>query len=325
MNVIVANHKKQELANLDVDVIKNISGEFEADELVAMFKNFFYDKMILDATAVKNYKNIPTIQKLSIGLGSDKLILLIPDELCSSNYLSSIISMGIYNFTNNIAAIKQLIIKPNEYKDVAKIQELGNVSREISNRVTEKNRIIGFKNITEHAGSTSLIYMIKKELKRLYGNSVFAIEVNKKDFQYFNDSNMVSVTDMELENKIKSLDKAGIILIDLNDSKNDFLCSDIIYLVEASTIKLNKLIRRDRSIFQKLGGRKIVLNKSMLTNKDVSESEYESGTKVFYNIPPLDDRGKNNLLDDFLSRLGLVDETGAIKEDAGKIFGLFKI
>lgn len=324
MNVIVANQKKQELANLDIDVIKNISGEFEADELVAMFKNFFYDKMILDVTAIKNYKSIPTIQKLSIGLDSDKLILLIPDELCSSNYLSSIISMGIYNFTNNIAAIKQLIVKPNEYKDVAKIQELGNISREISSRVTEKNRIIGFKNITEHAGATSLIYMIKKELKQLYGNSVFAIEVNKKDFQYFNDSNMISVTDIELENKIKSLDKAGIILIDLNDSKNDFLCSDIIYLVEASTIKLNKLIRMNRSIFQKLVNRKIVLNKSMLSNKDVSEFEYESGAKIFYNIPPLDDRGKNSLLGDFLSRLELIDETGARKEDGSKIFGIFK-
>ena len=107
MNVIVANQYKNELSNLDVDVIKSITGEFDADELVAMFKNFFFDKMILDITAIKNYKNLEVIQKLAMGLSAEKLILIIPDEECSSSaYLSSIISMGIYNFTNNVNAVK---------------------------------------------------------------------------------------------------------------------------------------------------------------------------------------------------------------------------
>ena len=111
MNVIVANQYKNELSNLDVDVIKSITGEFDADELVAMFKNFFFDKMILDITAIKNYKNLEVIQKLAMGLSAEKLILIIPDEECSSSaYLSSIISMGIYNFTNNVNAVKQLIL-----------------------------------------------------------------------------------------------------------------------------------------------------------------------------------------------------------------------
>ena len=55
MNVIVANEKKDELSNLDIDVIKSISGEYEVGELIAMFENFFYDKMILDVTAISNY------------------------------------------------------------------------------------------------------------------------------------------------------------------------------------------------------------------------------------------------------------------------------
>ena len=51
--------------------------------------------------------------------------------------------------------------------------------------------IIGIKNITEHAGATTLIYMLKKELTAVYGDRVVALEINKKDFQVFNEKNML--------------------------------------------------------------------------------------------------------------------------------------
>ena len=82
MNVIVANEKSSILSNLDIDVIKSVTGEYEADELVAMFKDFFYDKMILDVTSIKNFRNLETIQKLAIGLGESKLILVLTDDVC---------------------------------------------------------------------------------------------------------------------------------------------------------------------------------------------------------------------------------------------------
>lgn len=325
MNVIVANKEKNGLANIDADIIKNITGEYEADELVAMFKNFFFDKMILDITAVKNYKDLQTIQELAIGLGAEKLLLVIPDEQCSSsNYLSTIISMGIYNFTNNINAIKQLLDHPNSYKDVAKIQQLNTLSSEISSRVNGGDKIIGIRNITDHAGATTLIYMLKKELSNIYGSRVYAIEVNKKDFIFFNDKNMLSVTDTELQNKVNSLKNSNVILIDLNDTKNDSICSEVLYLIEPTSLKLNKMIRKDRKVFEKLSGKKIILNKSLLNNKDVNDFEYESNSKVFYNLPPLDERKKNEILNDFLYRVGLLDETAAKKEDGSKIFGIFR-
>ena len=37
MNVIVANSNRDVFTNLDVDIIKSISGEFSADELVQSF------------------------------------------------------------------------------------------------------------------------------------------------------------------------------------------------------------------------------------------------------------------------------------------------
>ena len=55
MNVIVSNAKEEQLTSLDIDVIKSISGEYEVDELVSMFKTFFYEKMIIDVTAIRNY------------------------------------------------------------------------------------------------------------------------------------------------------------------------------------------------------------------------------------------------------------------------------
>ena len=325
MNVIIANEAKAMLSTLDIDVIKSVDGIHTADEIVEMFKNFFYARMILDVTAIKDYNDITNIQKISIGLDADKIILLLPNNEAStsSSYLSKIISMGIYNFTTTVDGIKYFLEHPNTYKDVAHIQQLNDLSTTINEKVVAGSRIIGIKNVTDHAGSTTLIYMLKKELEQSYGMSVVAIEVNKHDFSYFNSSNMISIDDEHLMTEIVKHNDVAIILIDLNDSSNEGACSDVLYLIEPSSIKLNKLMRRNRRVFEELKGRKIILNKSLLSNSDIMDFEYEGKTKVFYNIPPLNDRVKNPVLSDFLSKIGLINKTNE-KESGGKIFGLFK-
>ena len=325
MNVIIANEAKSMLSTLDIDVIKSVDGIHTADEIVEMFKNFFYARMILDITAIKDYNDITNIQKISIGLDADKIILLLPNNEAStsSSYLSKIISMGIYNFTTTVDGIKYFLEHPNTYKDVAHIQQLNDLSTTINEKVVAGSRIIGIKNVTDHAGSTTLIYMLKKELEQSYGMSVVAIEVNKHDFSYFNSSNMISIDDEHLMTEIVKHNDVAIILIDLNDSSNEGACSDVLYLIEPSSIKLNKLMRRNRRVFEELKGRKIILNKSLLSNSDIMDFEYEGKTKVFYNIPPLNDRVKNPVLSDFLSKIGLINKTNE-KESGGKIFGLFK-
>ena len=67
--------------------------------------------------------------------------------------------------------------------------------------------------------------------------------------------------------------------------------------------------------------KKIVLNKNLLSEKDVEELEYEAGIKFYYSIPPLNDRKRNDIVNEFLSKLGLVHYG---TESAGKIFGLFR-
>lgn len=325
MNVIIANEAKAMLSTLDIDVIKSVDGVHTADEIVDMFKNFFYARMILDITAIKDYEDITNIQKISIGLDADKIILLLPNNetSTSSSYLSKIISMGIYNFTTTVDGIKYFLDHPNTYKDVAHIQQLNDLSSTINDKVVAGSRIIGIKNVTDHAGSTTLIYMLKKELEQTYGMSVVAIEVNRHDFLYFNSNNMISVDDEHLMTEIVKHKDVAIILIDLNDSSNEGACNDVLYLLEPSSIRLNKLMRRDRRIFEELKGRKIVLNMSLLSNSDIMDFEYEGKTKVFYNIPPLNDRVKNPVLSDFLSKIGLINKPKE-KEEGGKIFGLFK-
>ena len=266
MNVVIANSQQNILSNLDIDIIKSITGTYEASEIVEMFKSFFYNKMVLDVTAIKNYEDIRSYQTLAMGLDVEKIIFFLPENsnLCTSNFLSKLISVGIYNFTTNLDGIKYLIKKSNTYKDVAHIQQLNDLSTTIVNKVENGTKIIGVRNVTEHAGATTLIYMSKKESTVELGNAVVAIEVDKNDFSVFNDKNMISTTSAQLRSIIERYRNASIILIDLNDSTDDSICGDVLYLLEPSIIKLNKLIRRYHRIFAKLKGKKLILNKSLL-------------------------------------------------------------
>ena len=46
MNVIVSNKYYAMLENLNIDLIKSINGEFEVNDLISQFQNFFFNKMI---------------------------------------------------------------------------------------------------------------------------------------------------------------------------------------------------------------------------------------------------------------------------------------
>ena len=325
MNVIVSNNKTEQLTALDIDVIKSIIGEYNTDELVSMFKTFFYEKMIIDVTSIKNYQDINNIERLAMGLGAEKIILLLTDEVCTGPYLAGLVDVGIYNFTNNINAIKRLIARPNTYDDVKKLQEV-DTSSNSSNDDTEVNtssstRIIGFKNLTTHAGATTLVYMLLKVLRENLTTGVYALEVDKRDFPLFNSRDMRSVNSGELKSELNKLSNAKVILIDLNDYDDLKICTDVIYLLEPSTIKLNSLVKTNPNVFEKMRGKKVVLNRSVLSNKDVAEFEYEANSKVFYNINCLDDRADNRNLVDFLIRLNLLEsEDGS----SGIFGGIFK-
>jgi len=183
-------------------------------------------------------------------------------------------------------------------------------------------RIIGFKNITENAGATTLVYMLKKQLEKIY--KVKAVEVDKHDFTFLNDKTLENTTSLDLAAYIAKNQDQEVILVDLNEEGSEGACSEVIYLIEPGLIKLNKLIRRDHAAFEKLKNKKIVLNRSILSNKDVSDFEYESHSKVFFNLPYLDDKKDHQkVLDEFLIALGF-SRLKDPNDNKGKLFNIFK-
>ncbi len=327
MNVIVSNKADEILSSLNIDVIKKVQGEFSAEEIVSMFENFFYEKLILDITAIKDYSELKNIQNLSINLDANKLIILLDGTsiTSSSEYISGLISMGIYNFTKNRDGIMYLISHPNSYKDVASLQSLDDKPDTIIRSDNVGSRVIGFRNLTEHAGSTTLIYMIMKRLEKNY--KVSAIEVDKNDFIFFNDKKMISCSSDDLGKELLRLSSdTDIVLIDLNNSNQNRACNEVIYLIEPSIIKVNKLVVKNREILKTLDGKKVILNKCLLTPKDISEFEMEAGIKTFYAIPPVNDRIPNIAIDNFLIRMGFLKQKDDMNtpSNQGGLFGIFK-
>lgn len=338
MNVIVANKYRDALATLDIEVIKKLDGEFSVDEIIDQFKNFFFQRMILDITALKDYKDIKTLQKLSLSLDMDRLILLLDGspEVTNPEYLSDLISMRIYNFTMNVDGIMYLYNNPNSYRDVAQYHQLDTTHDSAPTIITTQviggssTIVLGIKNVTEGAGATTLTYIMKKQLERNY--SVTALELDKHDFMYFGDKNMYSINAMELGNNLSKFSSSDVILVDMNNSPAaEGVIKDVLYLVEPSKIKLNKLLARNPKAFDKYKGKKIVLNKSLLSSHDVLDFEYETNSKTFYNLPPLyDQENKNATLDALLSKMGFVNQinqNGEATSNQGQkkgLFGMFK-
>ena len=287
MNVIIANKYQTMLQSLNIDVIKVLTGEFEVDDIISSFQNFYFQRMIIDVTAIKNYRDIRVIQKLSISLD---LLLDDSPETNSSEYLSQLISMGIYNFTKNIDGVLYLYNNPNSYRDVAHIHQIENESK--GSVASGDTRIIGIKGVTKESGATTLTYLMKNELENYY--SVAAIEVDKRDFMFLRGKNLVSSTSVEIGNTVAKYSDCEVILIDVNTSSAALeLCHDVIYLIEPSIIKLNRVMMINAKSFKDLASKNLVLNKSLLNNKDVMDFEYESRLKVMFNMPPLNDRDKN--------------------------------
>lgn len=324
MNVIIANKNRAILDQLNIDVIKKIEGEFDADSIVENFKNFFYQRMILDITAIKGYKDIRNLQKLSVSLDTDKIILLLDDSVETSDpsYLSKLISIGIYNFTKNLDGIMYLYNTPNTYRDVAYIHQIepvvqpqvqqqhmsygtaAPVQNVAQNSTGMGRRIIGIKNVTKQSGSTTLTYMMYNRLSKFYDTA--AVEVGKADFKFFNNQNLKTADSNNVSDFIIKNGNKEIILVDANEDQHALeLCTDVIYLLEPSVIKLNKMMMIHPDLLNKLKNEKVVLNQSLLTHKDVLDFERESGLKIYYNMPPLDERSSNSRdLDAFLMSLG---------------------
>lgn len=311
MNVLVVNEQEKIVSSLNIEIIKTLRGVFSADELISTFSNFFFARMIIDVTALENSDDAVTYQKLSIGLPIDKIILLIPPTSSMANnfFLSKLISMGYYNFTTNSDGILYLLNTPNTYKDVAHLHQIEQTNVVVSNSGDDITlsgiKILGFKNVTDGAGSSSLIYMMKKELEEKYNFSVLAVEVDRRDFTFFREKNMISTDKNSVATELLKAKNFNYVFVDLNDYEEN-VCDETIYLIEPSVIKLNKLMIRDRAIFSKLKNKKVIVNKSVLSEGDLKEFASEANINIFFVLPSLNDRESSEYIDKLLLKLGLI-------------------
>lgn len=330
MDTVISNKYSSVLNELDIEVSKKLEGEYTVDEIISQFKNFFFNKMFLDITAIKDYKDLTNLQKLSMSIDMDKVILLLDkdDSISDSEpFLAKLVNMGIYNFTKDKNSLMYLYTNPNVYRDVAYLQKIdtgeNNSSTTNSSHFVPSRRIIGIKNITDSAGATSLIYMLKKVLSNYY--SVMALEVDKRDFTYFKDKDTLTVKSDEISTVIDKYNSIDIFLLDLNKSNKDYLCTDVLYLIEPSILKLNKLAMINPKALNDIKGQKVVLNKSLLSESEIADFEVETKIKVYYNIPPLNDKKDNSdILSPLLEKLGYIKKSEET-EKKKSIFDFLKL
>ena len=307
-NVIISNLNNNFFEYLNIEVVDKKEGIFTVDEIINMYANYVYDRLIIDISCIKDYANIKEIAKLATNLDSSKIILILNDDkkVMNVEYINALINMGIYNFTKNKNVLLDLIKLPNSFNEVSYLlnnkdmfsdkvfidEKLETVINEEVEIHDVKPKIIGFKKATSEAGATTLIYLMHSYLSTK--TDVISVEVDKNDFSIYKKDNMIKCSNDELNNVINSNNDKKIMLIDLNKSNNYEICDEIIYLIEVSKIKLGKLLFSNINGLEELKDKKVILNKSILTEDLISTFEKNSGIKMMYKVPPLNDYYINN-------------------------------
>lgn len=318
MNVVTSNENKEIIDRLDIDIIKRIDGEYELRELLSKFVNLYFNKMIVDITSIKDYKDLNVMANLAKAVDPSRIILLLSDEpeVNSSFYMSNLIKCGFYNFTRNYEGIKFLYNTPNTYDNVKhlllsdeealKKEVEYKQAHEVVYQETLERKIIGLVNLTNHAGATSLTNMMVRQLNQA-GIMAVGLEMFKQDLIFYHDPNLSACFNrQDLESKLKLYEDVSAIIIDLNEfGEADKFCDEILYLIEPSYIMLTKLLKKNRNAFAELKNKKVVLNKSFVNDQEIPDFEYESKIKVFDNIPPVNDREKSiENINELLEKLG---------------------
>ena len=301
MNVIVSNERKNELCNLNIDIIKTLDGEYSVEDLIGIFTNFFFNKMILDITSIKDYTNYSNLKKLFESVEASKIIVYLNDLTNTKEFKSDLITLGVYNFTNDYNSIMDLFRNPKSYDDVKDMQiskSTFDVNKEIDEslgvnqkedyvfleadkeKYNGEKRVIGVVDLTSHAGATTLVVQMVKQLNVFYKS--IGIEINKQDFVYYNTPFIYScMSKIEVVRKISEHKDIDAVIVDLNEFNDQDFCTDIIYLIEPGKIKMGKLMNKNSNIFKELSGEKLVLNRTNMDDNQVREFECETNTKIF--------------------------------------------
>ena len=315
MNLVIVNENTIVVNALTIDIIKVLNGVYDVNSVEKELVNFYFNKVIIDITAIKNYFSSFDLFEFLNYFGKDKVILLLNDSpYCNSKeFLTKLINNGYYNFTSNSQGVSFLVNRSNTYEDVKKYIQTTTFTSELNSSIGSTNiqtrtnniKIIGIKNLSEGAGSTTLMQQMVKQLAFNY--KVKGIELNGFDAMYFRRPDIIFCNDYtEAKTKIQWLKGIDVIIIDLNEFEDkNKICTDIIYLLEPGIIRISKFIKNINKYKDELNDMKIVLNRSALKDEEINYFEKETDLKVYYNLNNFDDK-KDRLLsiDKLLIKLG---------------------
>jgi len=324
MNIIVTNKCRGLIYSANLEVLKEITGVFKVSEIGNMFNSIFYKKIIIDATAIYDFPKDNVMKELISTFDADKLILFLPpDNPPPRKFLSFLVSINLYNFTDNVRGLIELTKRSNTYENVAnyiiKEEKIDNENK--LNEITGKI-VIGFRSITTNSYITDIIYLLNICLENKHHKNVIGIEMNTRNFVFYNLKNLFSVEENRVKDFINSHNECDIVLLNLDGSLADSLCDEIIYLVNPSLFEINKLLLSNRNAFRELKGKKVMLVNSLLTSDDIKQFAKEASINVYYNMPPLNDRIDNSDLDKLLIKMGIIEESN--KSTKKGLFDIFK-
>ena len=122
---------------------------------------------------------------------------------------------------------------------------------------------------------------------------------------FYNDKNMKSCTGNEINRIIGENHDKEVILVDLNNSQMaENSCQQVIYLMEPSIVKLNKLLMTKPRVADEVKNKLVVLNKTVISEKDLNTFQYETKINPFAILRPVDDHQRSEEVYDFLRKLG---------------------
>ena len=324
MNIIVSNKYRSELKNLGINISGALEGIFTSSQIINAFSNYYYERIILDVTAINGYTNasflVSELSKIFTAIDPGKTIVLLENipEFNNGVFISSLIDARAYNYAFDFNQVIELYNNPKTYEQAAEFSS----SRVLA--TNDKSRIIGVKNATANAGATTLVYMMYQELSKKY--NVKALELNKNDFKYFNNENMKSIPAGDLITELQAQPFPDVILIDQNDFDNDSFIKESIYLLEPSIVKLNKALDSNPNLINELKTKKVVLNRTSISLPKLLEFSKEKELPIFDIIRNVNEKDKiNPQVINLLTKLGFdkANNGNIIHDDTEKKKSLF--
>lgn len=316
MNVVIKNENRGIINNLSIDVVKTLDGEFTRDDLERELSLVNYSFVIVDLTSIKNYyDNNYLYDFLGYFNVPNRVILVLNDGFVANSkiFLRNLIEHGYYNFATSDSAVVRLLEKQNSYDDVKEYingydfmkSDTIVSGRESESKFETDKTIIGIENGYEHSGATTFMYLLVKELSK--SCKVKGIEMYKNDSSFFRDDRVISCNSRaEAEIIIKTLKDVDIFVFDLNGSDVSEICNKVFYLIEPGIIKLNRLIKGNRDIYNRLVGKTIILNRSNVSVDEIKNLEFESKLNILTTVPNLNEREDNGaVMKDVCSKLNI--------------------